>query len=67
MKKKKKRAKYKYSSYGRRRKRLICWLREHDAHGLSYDGPFWFEENDPPPYNADDSQYIRAPWLDEPK
>jgi hypothetical protein len=49
------------SAHGRPRKRLLAWLLEHNAHGLSYELHF-MEDGDEPELN----EWIRAPWLDEP-
>ena len=49
------------TAYGQPRKRLQCWLLEHNAHGLSYE-THWFEAGDKP----DNGEWIRAPWMDEP-
>ncbi len=50
------------TAYGQSRKRLLCWLQEHNSHGLSYE-PIFLEEDDEPEVG----EWIRAPWLDEPK
>ena len=50
------------TAYGRPRKRLLAWLMEHNAHGLSYELHF-MPEGDAPEIG----EWIRAPWLDEPE
>ena len=50
------------TAHNQDRPRLLAWLLEHNAHGLSYE-LFFLPEGDKP----DNGEYIRAPWLDEPK
>lgn len=54
-------AKPRTTAYDRPRKRLRAWLQEHNAHGLSYEGPHFLPDGDKPEIG----EWIRAPWLDE--
>ena len=52
------------TAYMQPRPRLVAYLVEHNAHGLSYDGLFFLPEGNLPEIAG---EYVRAPWLDEPK
>lgn len=49
------------TAFGQPRKRLLCWLKEHNSHGLEYT-PVYLPEGDEPELG----EWIRAKWLDEP-
>jgi hypothetical protein len=51
------------TAYGEKRPRLVAWLQEHNAHGLSYSPALWMPEGDKP----ETGEWIRAYWLDQPR
>jgi hypothetical protein len=50
------------TAYEEPRERLLCWLKESNAHGLVYT-PHWFPESEGPEIG----EWIRASWFDEPE
>ena len=50
------------TAYKKSRGRLLCWLKESNAHGLVYD-PYFIPEGERPGVG----QWMRAPWTDEPE
>jgi len=42
--------------------KFCCWVRKHDAHGLSYDSPIWLPEGDRP--EVDPHKWFRVPRFD---
>jgi hypothetical protein len=50
------------TAYKKPRPRLLCWLKESNAHGLVYDPCFMPEGEKPDGFG----EWIRAPWMDEP-
>ena len=50
------------TTYGTSRPRVLCWIEEHDGHGLFYKTPVWLPEGDKPEIG----RWVRAPWMDEP-